>query len=416
MFTPRNHFAYWPGGSYINYWSSIYASHFMVEARKAGYEVSDRVYTGMLDGLRDQAKQISSHQGSAESLNKHKVQRAVYASYVLAAAGEPEKGVMNYFKNNLLSGLNLYSQFQLAGAFALSGDLETALSMLPVSVGQFNGGNRESGNNFNSPIRAQAIILDVLAEVNENHPSIPMLVRNLSNAASKRKRWGTTQENAFAFLAIGKIMKKKMDGQYTGEITVNDTLLAEFDSTTPSIRFSNKDWDGAQVKITIEGEGSCYYYWTAFGIRRDSFIEEYDRDIQVRRRYLNKDGELYEDEFNHGDLVIAEITVKALNWNLENVVVVDMLPAGFEIENARLASRTGIPWLKTQDFKPDYVDIRDDRLIFFGAFPRQRERKFHYALRAVTRGEFKLPPISAEAMYDPANSSVAGSGKIKIVE
>ena len=416
MFTPQNHFAYWPGGSYINYWSSIYASHFMVEARKVGYEVSDRVYSGMLEGLRDQAKQISSHQGSAESLNKHKVERAVYACYVLAAAGEPEKGVMNYFKNNLLSRLNLYSQFQLAGAYALSGDLETTLSMLPVSVGQFNGRNRESGNNFNSPVRAQAIILDVLAEVNENHPSIPMLVKNLSAAASKRKRWGTTQENAFAFLAIGKIMKKKMDGQYTGRITVNDAHLADFDSTTPSIRFSDKDWDGAQVKIKIEGEGSCYYYWSAFGIKHDSFIEEYDRDIQVRRRFLNKDGVPYDSEFNHGDLVIAEITVKALNWNLENVVVVDMLPAGFEIENARLASRAGIPWLKPQDFKPDYVDIRDDRLIFFGAFPRQRERKFHYALRAVTRGEFNLPPVSAEAMYDPANSSVASSGKIKIVE
>lgn len=415
MFTPQNHFAYWPGSSYISYWSSIYASHFMVEARKAGYEVSDRVYTGMLDGLREQAKQVSTNERAGGAL-KNKVQRAVYASYVLAAAGEPEKGVMNYFKNNLLSGLNLYSQFQLAGAFALSGDLETALSMLPVSVGEFNGGKRESGNNFNSPIRAQAIILDVLAEVNENHPSIPMLITNLSNAASKRKRWGTTQENAFAFLAIGKIMKKKMDGQYTGKISINDTHLADFDSNTASIRFSNKDWDGAQVKISIEGQGSCYYYWSAFGIRRDSFIDEYDRDIQVRRRYLNKDGEPYDSEFSHGGLVIAEITVKALNWNLENVVVVDMLPAGFEIENARLASRAGIPWLKQQDFKPDYVDIRDDRLVFFGAFPRQRERKFYYALRAVTRGEFNLPPVSAEAMYDPANSSVAGSGKIKIVE
>ena len=416
MFTPQNHFTYWPGGNYINHWSSIFASHFMVEARKVGYEVSDRVYIGMLNGLREQAKQVSTNQKSIDESNRYKVERAVYACYVLAAAGEPEKGVMHYFKNNLLSGLTNYSQFQLAGAFALSGDLETALSMLPISVAPQNGGNRQSGNNFNSPIRAQAIILDVLAEVNENHPSIPTLVTNLSEAASQRKRWGTTQENAFAFLAIGKILKKKMGGEYIGKITVNDTLLAEFDSTSPSARFTNNDWDGAQVKISIEGEGNCYYYWSAFGIRRDSFIEEYDRDLQVRRRYLNQDGIPYDNEFQHGDLVIAEITVKALNWNLENVVVVDMLPAGFEIENARLASRAGIPWLKTQDFKPDYVDIRDDRLIFFGAFPRQQERKFHYALRAVTRGEFTLPPISAEAMYDPSNSSVASSGKIKVVE
>ena len=416
MLTPQQHFSYWPGGSYINHWSSVYASHFLVEARKAGYEVSDRVYNGLLNGLRNQAKQISSTQKSVNDSNKYKVERAVYACYVLAAAGEPEKGVMHYFKNNLLSSLTNYSQFQLAGAFALSGDLETALSMLPISIPSQNGGNRQSGHNFNSPTRSQAIILDVLAEVNENHPSIPMLVSNLSNAASKRKRWGTTQENAFAFLALGKILKKQMDGNYTGRITLNGTHLADFDSTTPSIRLANKDWDGVQVKISIQGKGNCYYYWSAFGIRRDSYIEEYDRDLEVRRRYLNQDGVPYDGEFRHGDLVIAEVTVKALNWNLENVVVVDMLPAGFEIENARLASRAGIPWLKAQDFKPDYVDIRDDRLIFFGAFPRQRERKFHYALRAVTRGEFTLPPVSAEAMYDPANSSVAGSGKIKVVE
>lgn len=416
MLTPQNTFSYWPGGSYINNWSSIYASHFLIEARKAGYEVSERVYTGLIAGLKQQAKQISITQKSVTNENRYKVQQAVYACYVLAAAGEPEKSVMHFFKNNLLSNLTDYSQFQLAGAFALSGDLETALSMLPISVPLQNGGNRQSGNNFNSPIRSQAIILDVLAEVNENHPSIPMLVSNLSKAASKRKRWGTTQENAYAFLALGKIMKKKMDGNYTGKITINDTHLADFDSTTTTVQFADKNWDGAHVKISIEGTGSCYYYWSAFGIRRDSYIEEYDRDLEVRRRYLNQDGIPYDNEFQHGDLVIAEITVKSLNWNLENVVVVDMLPAGFEIENARLASRAGIPWLKTQDFKPDYVDIRDDRLIFFGAFPRQRERKFHYALRAVTRGEFTLPPVTAEAMYDPANISVAGSGKITVIE
>lgn len=416
MLTSQNYFSYWPGGRYINHWSSVYASHFLVEARKAGYDISDRVYNGMLDGLRQKVKQVSSAQKSVNESNRRNVEHAVYACYVLAAAEHPEKGVMHYFKNNLLSGLTEYSQFQLAGAFALSGELETALSMLPISVSPQKNGSRDTGGNFNSPIRSQAIILDVLAEVNENHPSIPILVSNLSNAASQRKRWGTTQENAFAFLALGKILKKKMEGDYIGTVTLNDKHFADFDSTTPSIRLKDNDWDGAQVKIAIEGEGSCYYYWSAFGIRRDSFIEEYDRDLEVRRRYLNQDGNPYESEFQHGDLVIAEVTVKALTSNLENVVVVDMLPAGFEIENARLASRAGIPWLKTQDFKPDYVDIRDDRLIFFGTFSRQRERKFHYALRAVTRGDFTLPPVSAEAMYDPAKSSVAGSGKIKVIE
>lgn len=416
MLTSQNHFSYWPGGHYINHWSSVYASHFLIEARKAGYEISDRVYDALIDGLKQQAKEISGTFKQVNNTNRFIAQRAVYACYVLAAAGHPEKGVMHYIKNNLLSGLSEYSQFQLAGAFALSGELETALSMLPASVSVQTNGSRDTGRNFDSPVRAQAIMLDVLSEVNENHPSIPRLVSNLSNAASKRNRWGTTQENAYAFLALGKIMKKQMDGEYIGNVTLNGEHLAEFDSTTPSFRLDDADWDGAHVKIAIEGTGNCYYYWSAFGIKRDSHIEEYDRDIEVRRRYLNQEGIPYENEFQHGDMIIAEVTVKALTSNLENVVVVDMLPAGFEIENARLASRAGIPWLKQQDFNPDYVDIRDDRLIFFGTFPRQRQRKFHYALRAVTRGNFTLPPVTAEAMYDPVKSSVAGSGNIRVGE
>ena len=418
MLMSNNQFSYWPGGTYINPWSSIYASHFLVEARKAGYEVADRVYEAMLEGLKAQAKFSPDMEGRNNTKKvKTRIALATYASYVLAAAGQPDRGTMHYLKNRGAGGLSDYNYFQLAGAFALSGELETALSMLPVSVSpNFNGKDtekRETGGTFNSPIRAQAIILDVLAEVNENHPSIPTLVKNLSEAASDGNRWRTTQDNAFAFLALGKIMQKQADRNYNGTIRINGEHFVDFDAS--EVRFTDEAWDGARIELSVKGDGTCYYYWSAFGIQRDSYIEEYERELQVRRRYFNKNGEELTGTFVHGDLIVAEISVKALTANLENVVVVDMLPTGFEIENPRLESRAGIPWLKTQGFKPDYLDIRDDRLIFFGTFPRQRERKFYYALRAVTQGEFTLPPIAAEAMYDPTKSTVTGSMAIKVV-
>ncbi len=418
MLMSNGQFSYWPGGTYANPWSSIYASHFLVEARKAGYEVADRVYEAMLEGLKTEAKFSPDMEDENDAQKiKTEIALATYASYVLAAAGQPDRGTMHYLKNRGAGGLSDYSHFQLAGAFALSDELETALSMLPVSVlPNFNGKDtekRETGGTFNSPIRAQAIMLDVLAEVNENHPSIPTLVKNLSEAASDGNRWTTTQDNAFAFLALGKIMQKQADRNYNGTIRINGEDFADFDAN--EIRFTDEAWDGTRIQISVKGDGTCYYYWSAFGIQRDSYIEEYEHELQVRRRYFNKDGEELTGTFVHGDLIVAEISVKALTANLENVVVVDMLPTGFEIENPRLESRAGIPWLKTQGFKPDYLDIRDDRLIFFGTFPRQRERKFYYALRAVTQGEFTLPPIAAEAMYDPTKSTVKGSMAIKVV-
>jgi uncharacterized protein YfaS (alpha-2-macroglobulin family) len=406
MMMPDNYFAYWPGGSYTNYWGSIFAAHFLVEARKAGYQVSDRIYQMMLEALKREAKR--------EARGRHQIERIAYAVYVLAAAGESEKSTMLYLKNNRLDDLSDYSEFQLAGAFALSGDLDTALSMLPRNVSPTGGEARESGGNFNSPVRAQAIMLNVLAEVYPDHPSVARLVKSLTDAASGKGRWQTTQENAFAFLALGKILQQDIDAQYTGTITIDEEHLAKFEPTDQ--QYTSRDWGGKRVRLSLDGTGNSYYYWRSFGVETGSSTEEFDRELQVRRRYLAEDGEPIEDGvFKHGDMIVAEISVKALTANLENVVVVDMLPAGFEIENPRLESRAGISWLSKKRFKPDYIDIRDDRLIFFGKFQRRKEQKFYYALRAVTQGEFKLPPVAAEAMYDPSKSSVASSGQISVV-
>ncbi len=413
MLLPTHHFAYWPNGTSINAWSSVYAAHFLVEARKAGYELSDTVYNRMLEGLRHRAKAAARFTAS-DKPDRYKVAQAVYACYVLATAGQPEKRMIHYLKDNWLDELNDYSRFQLAGAFALIGEQQKALSLLPASIALNAANQRETGRNFDSPVRAHAIMLDVLAEVAENHPAIPALVESLTEAASEDGRWATTQENAFALLALGKMLKRHASGQYTGRLTLNGTPFADFDAT--GAQYTARDWDGARVQLTVEGQGSCYYYWTAFGVGRDSYIEEYERDLQISRRYVNQDGIKVGPVFQSGEVVVAEITVKALSRTLENVVVVDMLPAGFEIENPRLQSRASLPWMQEQSFTPDHMDIRDDRLIFFGNFPHQRERKFYYMLRAVTPGIFTVPPVSAEAMYNPESAAVASSGTIEVVE
>ena len=102
----------------------------------------------------------------------------------------------------------------------------------------------------------------------------------------------------------------------------------------------------------------------------------------------------------------------APNDGIDNVAIVDMLPAGFEIENPRLQSRKGITWIGDKALKPGYMDIRDDRLIIYGDFSHGRTESFYYSLRAVTRGKFTVPSIRAEAMYAPMKASVASSGEI----
>lgn len=119
--------------------------------------------------------------------------------------------------------------------------------------------------------------------------------------------------------------------------------------------------------------------------------------------------------FKQGDLVIGKITVKPQSEDLDNVAIIDMLPAGFEIENPRLQSRKGIDWIQDDAYSPAYLDIRDDRLILFGDFQHGREIAFYYGLRAVTQGTFILPSIRGEAMYDPEKASVSSSGEVSVL-
>ncbi len=399
-------FTYWPGGGYSNTWGSIYASHFLVEARKAGYVVTESVYTKMLDAVADMARNYHSQ-------DRYTLEQSAYASYVLALAGKSDRSTMLYLKNSALDKLPTYSRYQLAGAFALSGDAATARQLLPQSASPpVTIQQRDTGGNFNSNLKSKAIMLDILAEVAPDSPQVPRLVEELSEMAEVG-RYYTTQENAYAFLALGKIMRQQGQADYTGRFLVEGSQVATFDETNQ--RFTSPDWLGEAVTLEIDGQGSGYYYWKAEGLPSTQDVDEYDRDMTVRRRFLNERGSPVTNlsSFGQGDLLIAELTFSALE-NVENVAIVDMLPAGFEIENPRLQSRRGVDWISDDAYRPDHMDIRDDRLILYGDLQAGKQHKFYYGIRAVTAGSFKLPPVRAEAMYAPEKASVASSGRVVV--
>ena len=81
---------------------------------------------------------------------------------------------------------------------------------------------------------------------------------------------------------------------------------------------------------------------------------------------------------------------------VNNLALSYLLPAGFELENPRLDDGHD----DAETYTGVVSDIRDDRLVlFFGRL--SGERSYGFSMRAVTRGTFKVPQISATGMYDP---------------
>lgn len=407
MQLPSGAFAYWPGGYYANTWGTLYAAHFLVEARKNGHVVANRVYDLMLDAIASIARDY-------RSVSQSSYTQSAYAVYVLALAGRADKSTQLYLRNHALDQLQPSARYHVAGAFALSGDRATARQLLPASaIPPTVSSTRETGGTFYSAPRAHAIMLDMLAEVDPGNAQVPALVQTLTQSANSG-RWYSTQDNAYAFLALGKILRQQASTNYTGTVRVNGETLSTFDPTNH--RFTSEDWTGQEISLELDGTGTAYYYWKAEGLPNTLTVPAYDNDLSVRRRFLYEDGSPITDlnAIPQGEVVVAEITVQALTEDLENVAVIDLLPTGLEIENPRLQSRRGIDWIGEDVYTPTYMDIRDDRIIFYGDFYQGQTAKLYYALRAVTAGSFALPPIRAEAMYAPMKSSVSSSGRIRV--
>ena len=403
-------FSYWEGGSRVNSRAFIYAAHFMTEAKAAGLKVDENVWNNMIYQLKRRVA-VSYDSGSLYSGGSN-VGNTVYGLYVLALSGENVYSKLNYIYEGYYDSLKTHDKARLASAFAAAGEAKTAKSILADLKGfdAYQRLYRQSGGDFASNARDLAVILDSFVEVDPESEKIPVITERLMGLA-KQGRWGSTQENAYAFLAIGKALKRSKSLITKAEITLGDGSNVDFDK---EVLLKTPELLKGEVRIEVAGEGEVAYVWEAVGIDKAPASLQVDHGLQVRRTFLDKDGKRADlSKVKQGTLLVAEIKIKSLDGELKNIAVTDLLPSGLEIENPRLSTSSSLTWIK-QDISPDYLDIRDDRLTAFFTVPDE-ERTYYYTTRAVTAGNFKVPSIHAEAMYNPDINSEADSGALKII-
>jgi uncharacterized protein YfaS (alpha-2-macroglobulin family) len=170
-----------------------------------------------------------------------------------------------------------------------------------------------------------------------------------------------------------------------------------------------------QLLLKASGAGALYYFWEAEGISAGGRVREEDSYLKVRRQFLTRTGQpVGTASFRQNDLVVVKLTIQAADaaGEVKNVAITDLLPAGLEIENPRLGVTREIGFV-TNAAQPDYLDVRDDRInLFTTATPQPKV--FYYLARAVSKGTFKLGPVSADAMYNAEYHSYNGAGTVRV--
>jgi uncharacterized protein YfaS (alpha-2-macroglobulin family) len=406
--------SYWPEGGYESWWGTTYAAHFMLEAKKAGFQVSDVVLDRLMSYLQQQVKlkkmeEYFYYNEQGNRLSKKIASKEVaYSLYVLALAGEADIASMNYYKSNK-EVLAIDSRYLLASTYLLLGDNVGYKALLPDS---FKGERSVTafGGSFYSYIRDEAIALNVLLETDPKNSQIPMMAKHLSEQM-KAQKYLNTQERAFSLLALGKLAKKNNEANIKADVKMGNTLLASFNGEDVVL---TKNLANKTVSIQPSGNGSLYYFWQAQGLSATGEVTEEDSYLRVRKTFHDRFGKAISGaSFKQNDMVVVKITLASTDGSsVQNVVITDMLPAGFEIENPRIADLPEMSWAGNAA-APDHFDVRDDRINFFTTATAQTQT-FYYVVRAVSKGTFKMGPVSADAMYNGEYHSINGSGEIQV--
>ena len=306
--------------------------------------------------------------------------------------------------------LSLDSKYLLSVAYAVAGDKKKYAELLPQS---FSGEESvpETGGSFYSPIRDEAIALSALIDVDPKNNQIPVMAKHVADML-KNRSWYSTQESSFSLLALGKLAKYEGNSTVTADIKVNGKTVGSFNGK--EMKYSSHDAAAKDVEIVTKGEGRLYYYWQSEGISISGQYKEVDNFLKVRRQFFDRYGRTVNNNtFQQNDLVIVQVSLeRAFSTNVENVVITDIIPAGFEIENPRTKEIPGMEWIKNAE-TPVSLDVRDDRIHLFVDLTSEKQ-VYYYAVRAVSAGNYKMGPVSAEAMYRGEYHSFNGGGTVKI--
>ena len=390
MQTISGGFSYWPGSIRPNEWSSIYATFVLLEAKDAGFVVSETCLNAALTYISS----ISS--------------KNVFAYYVLAKGGK-FKGysskIEELARNYKHRKYNRIQLLWIAGTLYECGKSKEASEALYKALEMnIEKGRRMSGS-FYSEIKGKALSLYMIEQISSDIPEADELLNELSSYLSnKTQRYYTTQEIAWSTLAIGLYIDKhsfkedvECDILINGkkaEIKKSKGLLTLFINNAPSKKNIKLKTNTYPLYLDIVNTG--------FSKSNKKFVP-ISNGIKMQRKIYSYNG-IPVSSAKQGELLVMQVIIESTsNRYLENVAFEIPIPAGIEIENPRLAGAALPAWTQKGKNKkiwnPDYLDVRDEKIMLFGNL--NKKSYYYILLRAVTPGQFLYPQAKGIVMYNP---------------
>lgn len=387
---PSGGLAYWPGQTTPHAWATSYGGHFLLEAKAQGYHVPEGLLSSWINFQQRQAEEWTPGYTTGQS---DLIQ--AYRLYTLALAGKPALGAMNRMKERNMS---VTAQWRLALAYAVAGhntEAEKLIEGLSAEVVEY----RELAYTFGSRQRDQAMILETLVRLGDNERAF-VLLKAIAEYMGNADNWMSTQTTAYTLIGVAKYAEKyALNQKMNVKVKVNNRdVPLDSESAIAQIFLQSPD-QPQQISVENNGEAPVYVRLVRNGVPLTGKEHESARNIQLTVRYTNANGEeVPVESIKQGTDFRATVTVHntSIDQAYQELALTQIFPSGWEIINTRLD--------ETQQYynqgKPNYQDIRDDRVYtYFDLKPNER-KTFSVLLNASYQGKFYLPSVTVEAMYD----------------
>ncbi|WP_143519884.1 alpha-2-macroglobulin [Reichenbachiella sp. 5M10] len=393
-------FSYWPGGDQASSWGSNYAAQFLVEARQQGYVVPDGMYDGVIRYLERETRSSNS--------NKKYLMTRVNRCLVLAMADKAPIQEMNLLKQNSYKDMNPTQKWQLVTAYKLAGaydKVEDLIGMISMDVAEYN----EFAHTYGSRYRDLGLILRCLVILDRKEDAA-LLAKKIAEVLSSRN-WYSTQTVGQMLLGVANYfelagVQVADDLILQGSVLLPNGTRQELTGVDQFNLYINEGY-GEELKLTLGSEmevSQMYASLSANGVPLTDQSTEENKNLSLKVDWYDEDGyEIDVAKVKQGETFYARYRVgnKSVVPLVEEVALVQLLPSGWEIENMRLSGEVYPEWMADWNVdREEYLDIRDDRIMWFFDIEQGQPLDFVVKINAITKGKYQLPGARCEAMYN----------------
>lgn len=394
-------FSYWPGGSDNagNTFASVYAMHFLTEAKEQGFSMPDELFYNGLSYLKDLAGQTPTDLDTART--------QAYAIYILTRNELITSNYLANLQNYLQQHFEKIWQQDIASTYiAASYQLLKNSDEANRLISQYDMYTTNSHSDFYNKNTANAQYFYLVAK------HFPNVLASIDSHILMQ--WINAMNNDELNTVLAGYMSLAL-GAYPQPQDVSDnkfSIEALFDNneskkltqpTKLSYQKAEINLNTKQVLFNNPQKISYFYQLYQSGFNKKEIKKSVAKGIEIYREYHDAKGNI-SNTAQLGEELEVHIQIRSLSQPyLPNVAIEDLLPGGFEV----------VPESLPKEYA-NYTDVREDRVNFFMGIS-DTVTTLKYKIKAINAGEYTIPPIYAQAMYNPNQQAHGITSKIKVI-